>query len=164
MAGRKPKPSALKRLQGNPGHRKLNRAEHMPDATVPDCPDWLRDEAKAEWERVVFALHECGILTNIDRAALAAYCQAYARWREAEEIVAGSAQILKTAEGSVYISPALGAASMALKQLLAFAVQLGMTPSARSRIVVTPPKNEPTLADVLFEGAKQGQEKAAKKR
>src|SRR3990172_1616378 len=107
MAGRKPKPSALKRLQGNPGHRKLNRAEHMPDATVPDCPDWLRDEAKAEWERVVFALHECGILTNIDRAALAAYCQAYARWREAEEIVAMSSQIMTTVKGGDYINPAL---------------------------------------------------------
>ena len=125
----------------------------MPDDTMPDCPDWLRAEAQAEWSRVVVALHECGILTSVDRAVLAAYCQAYARWREAEETVAKSSQILKTSEGSIYINPALGAASMALKQLYAFAVQLGMTPSARSRIAVQPRGKEPTLADVLFAGA-----------
>ena len=30
MAGRKPKPTALKKLEGNPGKRKLNTKEPMP--------------------------------------------------------------------------------------------------------------------------------------
>ena len=29
MAGRKPKPTAIKKLEGNPGKRKLNTKEHI---------------------------------------------------------------------------------------------------------------------------------------
>lgn len=101
--GRKPKPTALKLLEGNSGKRPLNIAElvseRCPTAKpflrskntdnkptgVPECPDWLEDEAKAEWERVGTILENMGMLTSVDTTAFAGYCQAYARWREAEE-------------------------------------------------------------------------------
>ena len=41
MAGRKPKPTALKKLEGNPGKRKLNTKEPVPEKGMPDCPKWL---------------------------------------------------------------------------------------------------------------------------
>ncbi len=37
MAGRKPKPTALKELEGNPGKRKLNKKEPIPGKGMPDC-------------------------------------------------------------------------------------------------------------------------------
>ena len=40
-AGRKPKPTALKKLEGNLGKRKLNTKEPMPGKEMPDCPKWL---------------------------------------------------------------------------------------------------------------------------
>lgn len=84
--GRKSKPTALKLLEGNPGNRPLNTAK--PRSTgVPDCPDWLEDEAKAEWERMSTVLENMGMLTDMDMVAFAGYCQAYARWREAEEFL-----------------------------------------------------------------------------
>ena len=46
--GRKPKPTAMKVLEGNPGKRPLNFAEPHPEKKLPDCPEWLEDEAKAE--------------------------------------------------------------------------------------------------------------------
>ena len=73
MAGRKPKPTVLKKLEGNPGKG------------MPDCPKWLLPEAKKEWERLCVKLSEIGVLTEIDMAAFAAYCQSYARWKEAQE-------------------------------------------------------------------------------
>ena len=48
MAGRKPKPTALKKLEGNPGKRKLNTKEPVPGKGMPDCPKWLLPEAKKE--------------------------------------------------------------------------------------------------------------------
>jgi phage terminase small subunit len=50
MAGRKPKPAAVKKLEGNPGKRKLNTEEPIPAKGMPACPDWLMPEAKKEWE------------------------------------------------------------------------------------------------------------------
>ena len=41
MAGRKPKPTAQKKLEGNPGKRKLNTKEPVPGKGMPDCPKWL---------------------------------------------------------------------------------------------------------------------------
>lgn len=86
--GRKPKPTALKLLEGNPGKRQLNMNEpRLTQKIPPECPDWLEEEAQAEWNRLSETLFEMGILTDLDVAPFAAYCQAYARWREAEEFI-----------------------------------------------------------------------------
>ena len=87
VRGRKPKPTALKVLEGNPGHRPLNKKEPMPKGKLPRCPEWLEDDAKKEWKRLGKVLAEMGMLTEIDRAAFAGYCQAYARWKGAEEFI-----------------------------------------------------------------------------
>ena len=57
MAGRKPKPTALKKLEGNPGKRKLNTKEPVPGKGMPDCPKWLLPEAKKEWKRLLDNQH-----------------------------------------------------------------------------------------------------------
>lgn len=77
MAGRKPKPTAVKKLEGNPGKRKLNTKEPNPGKGMPDCPTWLLPEAKTEWIRLSEKLNQMGVLTEIDRSAFAAYCQSY---------------------------------------------------------------------------------------
>ena len=64
MAGRKPKSTALKKLEGNPGKRKLNMKEPVPAKGMPDCPKWLLPEAKEEWKRLCQKLSDMGVLTN----------------------------------------------------------------------------------------------------
>lgn len=78
MRGRRPKPTALKVLEGNPGKRPLNRREPQPLRSIPTCPAHLSPTAKGEWKRLAGQLHRLGILSQLDRAALAAYCQATA--------------------------------------------------------------------------------------
>ena len=55
MAGRKPKPTKLKLLAGNPGGRPLPENEPQPDPAIPDPPDWMEGEALAEWRRIAGA-------------------------------------------------------------------------------------------------------------
>src|SRR5262245_20901412 len=98
MRGRKPTPTKLKIPNGNPGKRPLNDREPIPAAGIPDCPDHLDAEAKAEWARIVPELEFMGLLTKVDRAALAAYCQAYSRWVNAEQQVAKHGIIVKSPE------------------------------------------------------------------
>jgi phage terminase small subunit len=81
--GRKPKPSALKMFEGNPGKRALNQNEPKPPIETPECPVHLDDEVQAQWNRITPELTTLGLISRIDRAALAAYCQAWSRWVKA---------------------------------------------------------------------------------
>ena len=132
--GRKPKPTAVKVLEGNPGKRSLNTGEPKPEKKAPRCPAWLEDEAKKEWRRMAKQLEHLGILTEIDMAAFAGYCQAYARWKEAEEFSTQHGTIVKTPSGYWQQVPQVSIAQTYLKIMNKFCEQFGLTPSARSRI------------------------------
>ncbi len=133
--GRKPKPTALKVLNGNPGNRPLNKNEPKPCTAVSACPDWLEEEAKAEWARMGQILEDMGVLTEIDITAFAGYCQSYARWKEAEEFLTQHGSIIRTPNGYLQQVPQVSIAQTNLKIMLKFCEQFGLTPSARSRIV-----------------------------
>ena len=96
--GRKPLPTALKVLEGDrgKGRRPINKDEPTPPQNNIKCPDWLMPEAKKEWKRLAPSLIAMGILTDHDMEAFAGYCQAYARWREAEEFLSQHGTIFKT--------------------------------------------------------------------
>ena len=133
--GRKPTPTAIKELEGNPGKRKLNNQEPKPDRKAPSCPQWLDQEAKKEWKRLARKREMMGILTEVDRAAFAGYCQAYARWKEAEEFISQHGTIVKTPSGYWQQVPQVSIAQTYLKVMNRFAEQFGLTPASRSRIV-----------------------------
>ena len=135
MRGRKPKPTALRRAEGNPGKRAWNLDEPVPPEGCPDCPDHLSEPARAEWHRLVGALHDMGVLTLADRAALAAYCQAWGRWVEAEERLKETPALIRTKSGYVQQSPWLSIANKQLELMGRYMAELGLTPAARSRIV-----------------------------
>lgn len=164
MAGRPPKPTEIKRMAGNPGKRPLNDREPELTVKMPSCPKWLLPEARSEWRRLAKELTAKGVLTVGDRAALAAYCQMWARWVQIEEEldrledtkegkVRKHQLIGKTDKGYAFMSPLLGAAHATLKQMKAFAVELGLTPASRTRIKTQPVTEEKSLAEILFESA-----------
>jgi P27 family predicted phage terminase small subunit len=137
MRGRKPKPTLTRRLEGNPGKRPLNEAEPVPPSGLPDCPDHLDDEARAEWFRTAAVLQEMGLLTRADRAALAAYCTVYSRWVQAEAHVRKFGTIVKSPDkGFPMKSPYLVIADQSLEAMRKLMVEFGLTPSSRSRIRV----------------------------
>ena len=136
VKGRKPKPTALKVLEGNPGKRELNKSEVKPvRGALPECPDWLETEAKAEWERLSKIMYELGILTVLDVAPFASYCQAYARWKEAEEFISQHGSIVKTKSGYWQQVPQVSIAHSNQKIMMQAASEFGLTPSARSRMI-----------------------------
>lgn len=135
VRGRKPKPTAIKEFEGNLGHRALNANEPTPERKAPRCPPWLEDEAKKEWKRVGAILEQYGLLTEMDMAAFAGYCQAFARWKEAEEFLTQHGPMLRTPNGYLQQVPQVSIAQTNMKIMLRFCEQFGLTPSARSRIV-----------------------------
>ena len=80
-------------------------------------------------------LESMGLLTEMDMAAFAGYCQAYARWKEAEEFITQHGSIVKTPSGYWQQVPQVSIAQTYLKIMNRFAEQFGLTPSSRSRII-----------------------------
>lgn len=157
MRGRKPKPTHLKLVSGNAGRRPLNSAEPKHALSIPSPPHELSDDAKVEWGRVADRLYRAGTLTEVDRAALGAYCQAYGRWIHAERTLAKMAEndkatgglLIKTSNGNAIQNPLVGIANKAAADMVRYAAEFGMTPSARSRIKAEGAPNEDE-ADQFF--------------
>jgi len=142
MRGRKPKPTALRVLQGNAGKRPLPLDEPAPRATALDPPAYLTDEARAEWARVAPMLERLGIFTEADVSAMVGYCEAWSRWRKAETTLATSGLLIKAPSGYPVVNPLVGVANKAMQQMRAFLVEFGMTPSARTRVQVLTGEHE----------------------
>jgi len=152
MRGRKPKPSAIRILTGNPGKRPIVAGEPqppIPDGT-PYCPRHLNEPAKREWRRIVGILVDLGLYTEVDRAALAMYCQAWGRWVMAERKVQEEGEVIVSKMGGLYQNPWLHVANRAWEQMRKVLAEFGLTPSSRTRLSVRAGEPEPSLADVLF--------------
>lgn len=145
--GRKPKPSALRVIEGGAA----NANEPPALSKLPAPPTWLRPEAKAEWKRLGKSLLDLGLLSGIDRAAFAAYCQAVGTWEAAEKALAKMAKdeadpmaglYAKTSNGNLVHHPLGVIASKARAEAVKFAAEFGLTPSSRSRIDTDAAKNK----------------------
>ena len=144
MRGRKPKPTRLKIITGNPGKHPLNRDEPRPDPGIPDCPVELGRAARAEWDRLAGDLGKLRILTHLDRAVLAAYCGAYALWAEATAAIQTYGSMVKSPSGYPMQSPYISIANRQAEIMMRIASEFGFTPASRGRIA-TPTKGEPDL-------------------
>jgi len=154
MKGRKPTPTMLKVLSGNPGKRPLNEREPVTPQGLPEMPAWLDDEAKAEWGRITVDLAEMGLLSKADRPALAAYCTAWSRWVDAEAQVKKYGAVVKSPDkGFPMKSPYLSIAEQALETMRKLMVEFGLTPSSRSRIRVPAGGDEADELDRFLEEA-----------
>jgi len=76
-----------------------------------------------------------GVLTMADQTAFEGYCQAYARWKEAEEFITQHGSIFKTPSGYVQQVPQVSIAQQNLKIMQSFCSEFGLTPATRARII-----------------------------
>jgi P27 family predicted phage terminase small subunit len=106
----------------------------------PEAPDWLPEEARAEWQRVVPELQRLQLLKPIDRAALTAYCLTWDRLVTAQRELAentddqGRPSTLGTNSQGVVRHPAVAVIEAASKELRAWCGEFGFTPSAEGRL------------------------------
>ncbi len=140
--GPSPTPSRLKFLRGNPGKRPLNTNEPKPRAALPACPKHLSPAARKEWRYITRELVPLGVITKLDRAALAVFCDAYARWVEATDNIKQFGLVLKAPSGFPIISPYLAIANKAAEQIRAFGAEFGLMPASRSRIDAPKPQTD----------------------
>lgn len=142
-SGRRPKPTALKVLRGNPGKRPLNVDEPAITPTDPSFdtpPHELNDDpaAAAEWRRVAPMLRRSGIIGEAERMSLLALCQQWARYLDANGKVRQMGMIVKGAKDQPMTNPYIKISDLALHACLRLWVELGLTPSARAKLSALP--------------------------
>ena len=135
--GPSPTPTKLKVLRGNPGRRPLNENEPDPEASIPEKPDSLSEEAAKVWDKITIELDKIGLLSDIDGSALEMYCEALATFRYCSRKIAEHGGIGEYLENRSAQTSQLFAAQMkALDAVKKFCTEFGMTPASRSRISV----------------------------
>ena len=133
--GRKPKPTALKKLEGNPGKRPLNEMEPVPPTVSLKCPRHMLPEAQKEWKRLAPILMNMGLLTAADAVPFEGYCTAYARWREAQDEITRHGSIYKDQEGRIRPNPYIAIANQQMREIKSLAAEFGLTPSNRAAML-----------------------------
>jgi P27 family predicted phage terminase small subunit len=118
----------------------MNEHEPKPaSASHEDVPDWLSPEAQEHWPVIARQLADAGVLTVMDREALAQYCEAFVIWRQAYEKVLKFGLVVKAQSGFPVQSPYLSIANHQSDRMLRILIEFGCTPSSRSRVTATPP-------------------------
>ena len=112
MRGRKPKPTALRLANGNPGKRRLRR--EPASAPIAGPPDHLPEDMAAIWREVTEAAPS-GVLRRADALLVELACRLLAQARHGGDYRAGTAA-----------------------QVRACFAELGMTPAARARLAAPP--------------------------
>ena len=139
MRGRPPKPTVTKILTGTFRKGRQNTREAKPGPGAPSCPEFLDATAKAEWQRIAPELDRLGLLTGIDRAALAGYCSLWARWQAAEAVIQRDGMTFETPNGFIQKNPAVTIARESLALLRNFSSEFGLSPASRSKVQAGPP-------------------------
>lgn len=135
--GRPRKSTVQKKLEGNPGKRKLQLASlntepsEISEAGKLRCPARLLPAAKTYWKQIVPELASQGLVNKLDQAILEMLCQNYARWQQAEKEL--EAATVETNHGKV-VHPAAKAALQYENAYLKLAQELGLTPASRNRL------------------------------
>lgn len=144
MRGRKPLPDNVKILRGNPGKRPIPVRPHAPAPGLPEPPDHLTPEGRAEWDRLAPELHAVGLLSGRYRAAFALYCQTYARVVEAERVLAKQGAVLRSKQNTQMKNTWLTILRDERDALIKLCAEFGLTPSSIVRVM---PIAQPRASD-----------------
>jgi len=100
---------------------------------LPECPDYLSFTARLEWDAITAELGNRGMLSPHDGRLLGMYCDAFARWRRACEILDQEGPVIETDLGGVKANPAAVVADRIARLMKDILAEFGMTPAGRLR-------------------------------
>lgn len=147
MAGRKPKPDALKQLMGTAQPCRMNPAAPAGSKMVPIAPDWLSERSAELFGDLVAVLDEMGLTSGSDTVMLAMLAS---RIEEVEQLTAiiedggrvyvSKAETTTGKDGALVVKqmvrarPEVGMRNEALRHVQSLLAEFGLSPAARSRV------------------------------
>jgi len=133
--GRKPKPQALKLLEGNRGKRAMNTKEPKFEAGIGEPPPVMTPRAKELWFEISAEWRHVGIDKRAFRPLLTQLCQAIADWEAAHAITEQVGAYFIGDNGEPKRHPATKDKQSLTTIIRSLLSESGLTPSAASKIV-----------------------------
>ena len=178
MKGRKPKPTALRLIEGNREHRTIHaELEPHPEKVAPPCPRELRGDERKAWRYLVRELGKMGVLASSDRAQMTAYCDAWGRWCKAKRVLrelseqaggkdvevvkinvrkkitmdkkTGATESVTETGGSWIQNPWMHLKNRALEDVVKYGAELGLNPVQRTRVKLERPQEQSRRGKLL---------------
>ena len=138
MSGRPRKPTGLKLVEGNAGKRGVNAGEPEPMLLNDLAPSKrMEPRSKAVWLEIAPMLRSMQVLTIADVMALEMLCDSIADYRYSRQ-QRGDDFVVTSAKGSEMISQWLVAQQMSARRADTMMSSFGMTPAARSKLMINP--------------------------
>lgn len=183
MGARGPQPVSnnVHHIRGNASHKsaaQLAGESLQPEISIPGCPSHLLKEAKKEWKRITPILEQYGLISKLDRAALAAYCQSWALLvyveerirsnmesaekkrleceRKGEEYKGGDGLVEVTSNGNTIYSPYWVMRNRAHYAIERALINFGLSPAARGRVTPSTRLQKDLFETPMEQGAPAG--------
>ena len=139
----KPKPTALKKLEGT--YRKDRGVENEIQPTIEvnlQAPDDLNEWGQKYWIDIMSEYGKLGLITKVDVGALHSVCYWFGLMCEAQDIVSAKGLEVEiervSAKGERYMNtetnPMIAVADKAFKNYLSICREFGLTPASRTKI------------------------------
>ncbi len=143
MAGRKPLPTSIKKIKGTLQKCRTNTREPKPIGDLVEPPDYMTDGAKSAW-RYAIQCAPPNLLKQLDASVLEVWACAADLYRRAQQGLAETGLLVKAPMTGVLMqSPYLAIANKQAQIMTKAGVEMGFTPSSRSKInMPDEPKDE----------------------
>jgi P27 family predicted phage terminase small subunit len=135
MAGRKPKPTALKLIQGTLRKDRANMREPKPSGDLLEPPTYFSTEQSEVWNYAI-ANAPKGLLKRLDISILEIWVTAYVTYRESALKVKQLGQVIKSPSGYPIVNPYLSNMNKQAGIMMKASAEMGFTPTSRSKIVL----------------------------
>jgi P27 family predicted phage terminase small subunit len=136
VRGRKPKPTYLKLITGNPGGRPLNLDEPEPDGDLRDPPAWFSPRQRILWDQTIRAAPP-GLLRVLDSTLLEVYIVAKSLHEKAAMNIEKYGAIVKVPDARGHMaSPYMRVLNQQALLMTKCISEMGFSPSSRTRVKV----------------------------
>lgn len=98
------------------------------------CPDWLNDDAREVWNRIVPWLVANGVALSVDLEVVALYCHSQAMLVCCVEAIRRDGLVVEGSHGGVIRHPLAGTMIQMQDQVRRLSAELGLSPLARLRV------------------------------
>lgn len=111
------------------------------------CPDWLNDDAREVWNRIVPWLVANGVALSVDLEVVALYCHSQAMLVSCVEAIRRDGLVVEGSHGGLVRHPLAGTMVQMQDQVRRLSAELGLSPLARLRVTPIGQQEEDPFAE-----------------